>query len=108
MAPFTSRLRAVIYGLRDALGWSRSNRSPDLVFRRPPRPADRPVRQEGEEQEAAPPIAVASATPLVLYLIAILLAFYTLYFAASLILPIALAALLSMLLAPVVNFFEGL
>ncbi len=39
--------------------------------------------------------------------VAILLVFYTLFFAASLLVPIAAAVLLSMLLAPAVQLLEG-
>ena len=46
--------------------------------------------------------------PLVLKIIAVLLIFYTLNFAASLFVPIAFAVLLSMLLAPVVHLVERL
>jgi predicted PurR-regulated permease PerM len=45
---------------------------------------------------------------LALPIIAVLLVFYTLYFAASLLVPIAAAILLSMLLAPAVQFLEKL
>ena len=43
-----------------------------------------------------------------LSILAVLAIFYTLYFAASLLVPIAAAVLLSMLLAPPVQFLEGL
>ena len=46
--------------------------------------------------------------PIALTVIAVLVVFYTLYFAASLLVPIAAAVLLSMLLSPAVQFLERL
>lgn len=66
----------------------------------------RPVEGAGED-----PILAAPAMregPFALKVIAVLLVFYTLYFAAPLLVPIAFAILLSMLLAPVVVQLERL
>ena len=50
----------------------------------------------------------AIAPSLALNIIAVLLVFWALYFAASLLVPIAAAVLLSMMLAPIVRFLEKL
>ncbi len=55
-----------------------------------------------------PALATSARQPIALTVIAVLLAFFALYFAASLLLPIAAAILLSMLLAPVVHLLERL
>jgi predicted PurR-regulated permease PerM len=61
--------------------------------------------QRENEEHASLSIGARS---LALTVIAVLVAFYTLYFAASLLVPIAAAVLLSMLLAPAVQFLERL
>jgi predicted PurR-regulated permease PerM len=53
-------------------------------------------------------LRATAGVSLALPIIAVLLVFYTLYFAASLLVPIAAAILLSMLLAPAVQFLEKL
>ncbi len=113
MVHFASRLRHAVDRIRDNLGLARTVANPDLIFRqshptaRSSRPA-RAIHQEEGVQAAAAPIAVETETPLILYLIAVLLIVYALYFAASLLLPIAMAVLLSMLLAPIVQLLERL
>lgn len=68
--------------------------------------AQQALDQEGESDELAswPSRGRSVATTL----IAVLLVFYTLFFAASLLVPIAAAVLLSMLLAPAVQLLERL
>src|SRR5438552_7335168 len=61
-------------------------------------------RQGDEELPSWPPSGRSVATAV----IAVLLVFYTLFFAASLLVPIAAAVLLSMLLAPAVQLLERL
>ena len=74
--------------------------APPLQFNGP-EPAPRP-----ENPELALPAGIGlSVAPTI---IAVLVVFYTLYFAASLLVPIAAAVLLSMLLAPIVQFLERL
>jgi predicted PurR-regulated permease PerM len=65
----------------------------------------RPAPDSPHESEAFSPVVGRS---LALTVIAALAVFYTLYFAASLLVPIAAAVLLSMLLAPAVHLLEGL
>ena len=71
-----------------------------------PKQADPPLEPR-PESEASVSIA-HDAPPVALIVIAILMVFFTLYFAASLFVPIASAVLLSMLLAPPVQFLERL
>jgi predicted PurR-regulated permease PerM len=59
-----------------------------------------------EREEVAP--GSTAFRSIALSILAVLAVFYTLYFAASLLVPIAAAVLLSMLLAPPVQFLEGL
>ena len=59
------------------------------------------------ESEALAPLST-SGRSVALTVIAVLAVFFTLYFAASLLVPIAAAVLLSMLLAPAVQFLERL
>ena len=63
-----------------------------------------PDRQGDEELPSWSPSGRSVATAV----IAVLLVFYTLFFAASLLVPIAAAVLLSMLLAPAVQLLERL
>jgi predicted PurR-regulated permease PerM len=71
-----------------------------------PSEAKRAVDKKGEGDEPSPwtPSGRSVATTVV----AVLLVFYTLFFAASLLVPIAAAVLLSMLLAPAVQLLERL
>lgn len=56
--------------------------------------------------EPVEPLPLILRSPVVLTIIAVLLVFYTLYFAAALIIPIAMALLLSMLVGPIVSWLE--
>ncbi len=68
--------------------------------------ADQALEPQRESEPVAPFfIATRSIAPVV---IAVIVVFYTLYFAASLLVPIAAGVLLSMLLAPAVQFLERL
>ena len=68
-------------------------------------PPDQALDPRESEELASVSTVVRSVA---LTVIAVLLVFYTLYFAASLLVPIATAVLLSMLLAPAVQFLERL
>lgn len=67
---------------------------------------DRAHELQHEREEPAP--GSTTFRSIALSILAVLAIFYTLYFAASLLVPIAAAVLLSMLLAPPVQFLEGL
>jgi predicted PurR-regulated permease PerM len=65
--------------------------------------------QRGDTHEGASlPAPAVREGPLALKIIAVLLIFYTVYFAASLLTPIAFALLLTMMLAPLVQLLERL
>ena len=72
----------------------------------PSQHAEPALDPQRESEELASRSAVGWSVALIV--IAVLLGFYTLYFAASLFVPIAAAVLLSMLLAPAVQFLERL
>ena len=66
-----------------------------------------PAFEPQRESEVPAPLSTA-ARSVSITVIAVLVVFYTLYFAASLLVPIAASVLLSMLLAPAVQFIERL
>jgi predicted PurR-regulated permease PerM len=68
--------------------------------------ADRAPAPQRENEQVAPLFIGVRSVALIV--IAVIVVFYTLYFAASLLVPIAAAVLLSMLLAPAVQFLERL
>jgi predicted PurR-regulated permease PerM len=69
-------------------------------------PPDQALDPRRESEELASVSAVGRSVALIV--IAVLVVFYTLYFAASLLVPIAAAVLLSMLLAPAMQLLERL
>jgi predicted PurR-regulated permease PerM len=70
-------------------------------------PAIDPALEPQRESEPVAPFFIATRS-IATVVIAVIVVFYTLYFAASLLVPIAAAVLLSMLLAPAVQFLERL
>ena len=101
MLTWSSRLRQAIDRRSGGL-----NRLP--AAETPEQPKPETSRPAIDVAEPALPAAALLEGPLVLKIIAVLVIFYSLYFAAALLVPIAFAVLLSMLFAPVVSFLERL
>lgn len=102
MIDIASRLQSAVDYLRGHVGLGSRQPNADMVFK----PAPAAATLSADEPEPVSTAELRRWTPPAITIIATILIFHVLYFAASLLLPIAMAALLTMMLAPVVQLVE--